>query len=115
MSQTMSESRRAQASLARPLSFDLQTAAFKADPLPTFAAMRAAGPVVPIRMTFIGRVWATTTHAATLAMVKDNDLFVQEGEHAGKSGIAGFQWWMPRSLKAVANSCLLYTSDAADE
>src|SRR4029079_1091105 len=43
---------------------------------------------------------------ATLAMVKDNELFVQEGRHAGKSGVAGLQWWMPRSLKAVTNSML---------
>jgi len=50
--------------LDSPLRFDLQAAAFKADPLPTFAAMRAAGPVVPIRMPFVGRIWATTTHAA---------------------------------------------------
>lgn len=92
--------------LDSPLRFDLQGAAFKADPLPTFAAMRAAGPVVPIRVAFLGRVWATTTHASTLALVKDNALFVQEGHNAGKSGIAGFQWWMPRSLKAVANSML---------
>ena len=92
--------------LDSPLRFDIQAAAFKADPAPTFAAMRAAGPVVPLRVAFLGRVWATTTHASTEAMVKDNDLFVQEGRHAGKSGVAGFQWWMPRSLKAVANSML---------
>src|SRR6185369_11578478 len=42
----------------------------------------------------------------TLAMVKDNELFVQEGRKVGKSGVAGFQWWMPKSLKAVANSML---------
>ena len=93
-------------SLAHPLSFDITGAAFKADPHPTFAAMRAAGPVVPIRIPFLGSVWATTTHAAALAMVKDNDLFVQEGEHAGKSGVAGFQWWMPKSLRAIANNML---------
>jgi cytochrome P450 len=92
--------------LDSPLRFDIQGAAFKADPVPTFAAMRAAGPIVPIRVAFLGRIWATTTHAATLAMVKDDDLFVQDGHKAGKSGVAGFQWWMPRSLKAVANSML---------
>jgi cytochrome P450 len=92
--------------LDSPRRFDIQAAAFKADPAPTFAAMRAAGPVVPLKVAFLGRVWATTTHASTLAMVKDNDLFVQEGRKAGKSGVAGFQWWMPRSLKAVANSML---------
>ena len=68
--------------------------------------MRAAGPVVPLKLPFVGRVWVTTTHAAALAMVKDNGLFVQEGRNAGKSGVAGFYWWMPKSLKALANNML---------
>ncbi|HET6971417.1 MAG TPA: hypothetical protein VFH92_09850, partial [Phenylobacterium sp.] len=92
--------------LSRPLSFDIQSAAFKRDPFPTLAAMRAAGPVIPVRLPFIGRAWVTTTHAATLAMVKDNGLFVQEGRHAGRAGVAGFQWWMPRSIRLLANNML---------
>jgi cytochrome P450 len=93
--------------LAHPLGFDITTAAFKADPQPTFAAMRAAGPVVPMKVAFLGRTWVTTTHAATEALVKDNQTFVQEGRHAGKPGaVAGFQWWMPKSLRAVASSML---------
>jgi cytochrome P450 len=92
--------------LDNPLKFDLQAAAFKRDPLPTFAAMRQAGPVIPVRLPFVGRVWVTTTHESTQAMVKDNALFVQEGRHAGKSGVAGMQWWMPRSLKTITNSML---------
>jgi len=92
--------------LDNPLKFDLQGSAFKRDPLPTFAAMRQAGPVIPVRLPFVGRVWVTTTHEATQAMVKDNGLFVQEGRHAGKSGVPGMQWWMPRSLKAITNSML---------
>jgi len=90
-----------------PLRFDLESAAFKRDPLPTFAAMRQAGPVLPVKLSFVGKIWVTTTHASTLAMVKDNALFVQEGRHAGKSGPAGMQWWMPPSLKLFANNMLL--------
>lgn len=94
-------------SLDHPLPFDIEKAAFKRDPWSTFAQMRAAGPVIPIRMAFVGRAWVTTTHASTLALVKDNATFVQEGRHAGKPNlVAGFQWWMPKSLKAVANSML---------
>ena len=92
--------------LSRPLPFDITNAAFKADPTPTFAAMREAGPVVPVRLAFVGRAWVTTTHAATLAMVKDNGLFVQEGRAAGKSGVAGFYWWMPRAVKLLSNNML---------
>ena len=70
--------------LNRPLRFDIGAAAFKADPFPTLAAMREAGPVIPVKLPLVGKVWLTTTHAATSAMVKDNLSFVQEGRHAGK-------------------------------
>jgi cytochrome P450 len=93
--------------LSSPLRFDFEGQAFKRDPFPTLAAMRAAGPVIPVRLPLLGKVWLTTTHAATLAMVKDNTLFVQEGRHAGKSGVTGMQWWMPRSLKLLANNMLM--------
>jgi cytochrome P450 len=76
--------------------FDLESAAFKENPFATFAQMRAAGPVLSTRLPFVGKAWVTTTYAATLAMVKDNETFVQEGRHAGTSGFAGMQWWMPR-------------------
>ncbi len=96
-----------QFSLRKPLKFDVENADFKRDPFPTFNAMHRAGPVIPIRFSFVGNVWITTTHAATQAMVKDNELFVQESRHAGKSGVAGMQWWMPKSLKLLANNMLL--------
>ena len=92
--------------LSKPLGFEIVSARFKQDPGPTFAAMRAAGPVIPIRLPFVGRVWTTTTHAATLAMVKDNGLFVQEGRNAGRSGVAGFSWWMPKPIKLLTNNML---------
>jgi len=92
--------------LSKPLDFEIVSARFKQNPSPTFTAMRAAGPVIPIRLPFVGRVWVTTTHAAALAMVKDNELFVQEGKRAGRSGAAGFSWWMPKSIKLLTNNML---------
>ncbi len=92
--------------LGRPLDFDITSARFKADPGPTFAAMREVGAVIPIKLPFVGKAWVTTTHEATLAMIKDNGLFVQEGRNAGKAGVAGFGWWLPKSIKALANNML---------
>ena len=92
--------------LTKPLDFDIVSSRFKQDPSPTFAAMRQAGPVIPIRLPFVGRVWVTTTHEATLAMVKDNALFVQEGRHAGRSGVAGFSWWAPKPIRLLTNNML---------
>ncbi len=104
--------RRAEASLEHPLKIDLVGRAFKQDPYPTFAKMRAAGPVIPVKLPFIGSIWMTTTHAAALAAVKDSELFVLEGRHAGKSGVAGMQWWMPKSIRLLANNML--TKDEPD-
>lgn len=102
----MAEPATASHRLDRPLRFDLESAAFKRDPFPVFAAMRAAGPAVPVRIPFFGAVWVTTTHQATLAMVKDNSRFVQQGRNAGKSGVAGLRWWMPSVLRLLANNML---------
>jgi len=90
-----------------PLKFDLTSAASKRDPNPTWASMREAGPVVRVKVPFFGTVWMTTTHASTLAMVKDNSLFVQESRHAGRTGIAGMGWWMPKVLHLMADNMLL--------
>lgn len=94
--------------LAKPLEIDVSSSAFKENPYPTFAAMHAAGDVIPIKLPIFGGVWMTTTHAATEAMLKDNALFVMEGRNAGKSGAAGMPtWWMPRSIKLMTSIMLL--------
>src|SRR5680860_390470 len=93
--------------LSAPLRFDFDSTASKADPFPFFASLREAGPVIPVKLPFVGKVWVTTTHEATSAMVKDNALFVQEARHAGKSGVAGMAWWLPASLKLLTNNMLL--------
>jgi len=94
-------------SLRAPLRFDFDGTASKADPFAFFASLREAGPVIPVKLPFVGKAWITTTHEATSAMVKDNVLFVQEARHAGKTGVAGLAWWMPASLKLITNNMLL--------
>jgi len=93
--------------LRAPLRFNFEDPGDKADPFSFFARLRAAGPVIPVKLPLVGKVWVTTTYAATSAMVKDNALFVQQAKHAGKSGVAGMSWWMPRSLKLLTNNMLL--------
>jgi cytochrome P450 len=94
-------------SLNTPLRFDFGSVASKADPFAFFAAMRDAGPVIPIKFPIVGRAWVTTTYDATAVMLKDNERFVQEARHAGKRGVAGMKWWMPRSLMLLTNNMLL--------
>ncbi len=94
-------------SLRAPLRFDFDGTVSKADPFAFFASLREAGPVIPVKLPLVGKVWITTTHEATSAMVKDNVFFVQEARHAGKTGVAGMAWWMPSSLKLITNNMLL--------
>jgi len=93
--------------LNKPLRFDFEDTASKADPFSFFAQLRDAGPVIPATLPFVGKAWVTTTYDATSAMLKDNERFVQEARHAGKTGVAGMKWWMPRSLKLLTNNMLL--------
>lgn len=93
-------------SLKNPFSFKLTGQAFSRHPWSTFATMREAGEVVPVKFPIMGKIWVTTTYAATEAVLKDNKLFVLEGKNAGEKGVAGFRWWMPRSLKLLTNNML---------
>jgi len=94
-------------SLNAPLHVDFGSVAGKDDPCSFFASLREAGSVVPLKIPLVGRIWGTTTYDATATMLKDNALFVQESRHAGKSGVAGLAWWMPRSIKLLTNNMLL--------
>lgn len=96
-------------SLDKPLAIDIASPAFNADPYPTLARMREAGPVIPVRLPFLGRTWLTTTHEAAEAVVKGRDRFVLEGKNVaggGKSGVIGLRWWMPRSVRLLTNNML---------
>lgn len=83
--------------------------AFYRDPSPVFAKLRRQGPLVRIKIPILGRIWLTTTHSAATQVLKDSDNFTQR---SAKGGLAGLQWWMPRSLKVLSNNML--TTDGAD-
>jgi cytochrome P450 len=86
--------------------FDLQGDAFKRDPLPTFAAMRAVGPLVQMRLPILGPMSFATTYDGVQRLLKDTDRFAVNARNAGRKKQIGFQWWMPRSLKLLAENML---------
>jgi cytochrome P450 len=92
--------------LNRPLAFDLMADGYKSDPWPALAAIRQAGVVVPMKLPIIGKVWLTTTHAATLAMVKDSDAFVRRRRTPGQAGAPSRAWWVPRSVRLLGDNLL---------
>ncbi len=73
------------------------------NPAVEIARLRGSGPVVEVRLPFIGKVWMTTTYELAGRVLKDSQAFTLR-----KNGgaVAGLRWWMPRTLRALANSML---------
>jgi cytochrome P450 len=92
--------------------FDLASQAFKRDPFPTLAEMRAAGPVVRSRVPLLGPVAFATTHEAVTALLKDAERFAVDPHNAGNKRVAGLKWWMPKVLRRLTESML--TKDDPD-
>lgn len=95
----------------QPLRVDVSSAQHAADPDQTYAILQAAGPVVRVRLPIFGSVWMTTTHAAAGDMLKDSGHFARDPGRAGRTMAAHFRWWMPRSLRAVADNMLMYDGE----
>ena len=78
------------------------------DPFPALARLHEAGPVVRVRVPFLGETWAATTFDAVNETLKDDVTFVRGPERAGKRRPAGMRWWMPRTLRVLARNMLGY-------
>ncbi len=79
------------------------------NPSPTIARLRAAGPVVEVKLPIVGRVLITTTQELAGRVLKDTDTFALRNEGGT---IAGLRWWMPGVIRVVANNML--TMDEPD-
>jgi cytochrome P450 len=90
------------------LYIDLASQAFMRDPFPTLSRLREAGPVVRVKVPFLGKTWIATTHEAVNAVLKDDSTFVRSPKNAGKTRFAGMRWWMPRTLRVLAENMLSY-------
>ncbi|WP_298913512.1 cytochrome P450 [uncultured Algimonas sp.] len=88
---------------------DIASQVFLRDPAAGVLALQAQGPLVRIRLPLIGRAWVTTTHAATKDVLKRDEDFRMT--KAGKRP-AGLQWWMPRSVRLLADNMLGRDGDA---
>jgi cytochrome P450 len=73
------------------------------NPAAELEKLRSAGPVVEVRFPIIGKVWTTTTLDMTDRVLKDSETFTIRRDDGA---IAGFQWWMPGILRALAKHML---------
>ena len=90
------------------LDIDLASQSFMRDPFPTLTRLRAAGPVVRVKVPFLGKTWIATTYEAVSDVLKDDGTFVRSPQNAGKRQPAGMRWWMPPTLRALAANMLGY-------
>ena len=88
--------------------FDLNSATLTSDPFPELRRLLSEGPLVRARIPFIGKTWAATSYAAVDELLRDSDRFVRNPARAGKTLMAGMQWWMPRILRVLGQNMLAY-------
>jgi cytochrome P450 len=88
---------------------DFRSEAFLRDPAVGVAALRAAGSVVETHFPIVGKVWVTTTYAATARVLKDSAIFSLRKE---SGEVAGLRWWMPKLVQTLASNML--TTDEPD-
>jgi hypothetical protein len=66
------------------------------DPATGLAKLRAAGPVVEVRIPIVGKTWITTTSDLAGRVLKDSETFTMR-----RNGrVAGLRWWMPGWISA---------------
>ena len=87
-------------------SFDLASADYKRDPRVTLAKIREGGDVVPIRLPFVGDTLLVVSHAGANDLLKNSKRFVQQPKNAGSKQRIGIQWWMPKTVQALADSMI---------
>lgn len=85
------------------LGIDFTSQDFFRDPLAALERLRAAGPVVEVRLPMIGRVWMTTTQEMASRVLKDNQGFTLRKDDGA---VAGMRWWMPSIFRVFAKNML---------
>jgi cytochrome P450 PksS len=68
--------------------------------------MRAAGPVVQMRLPIVGRTWLAVTHEACADLLKDHDSFVRDPGNAGSKTQERILRILPRTLGLLALNML---------
>jgi cytochrome P450 PksS len=85
------------------LGIDFTSQDFFRDPSAAFEKLRAAGPVVEVKLPMIGQVWTTTTQEMASRVLKDNHVFTLRRDDGA---VAGMRWWMPSIFRVFAKNML---------
>jgi hypothetical protein len=85
------------------LRVDFTSQEYLRDPAAALRWLRASGPVVQTKFPIIGKVWITTTQEMAGRVLKDSQTFTLRKNGGGP---AGLRWWMPPTLRSLANNML---------
>lgn len=91
--------------------FRLNSRDLSTDPLPELQRMLDAGPLVMGHIPLLGRIHTLTTWAAVDEFLRDSTRFVRDPAQAGRTAIAGLQWWMPKILTVLAQNMMAYDGE----
>jgi len=87
--------------------FDLTSQVFKHNPFPTLAKLRAAGPLVRVKLPLFGKVPLATTYDAVNDLLREHQRFVINPVAAGNRMLGTFVRWLPRNLRPLGTHMLL--------
>ena len=85
---------------------DLTAQPFMRNPFPTLTRLRDAGPVVRVRLPFLGPTWLATTYDAVTEVLRDDRTFARDARNAGQRQYPMLRWWMPRTFRALVENML---------
>jgi cytochrome P450 PksS len=91
------------------LQTDFTSQEYFRNPAAAIDRLRASGPVIEIKFPIIGKVWITTTQELAGRVLKESATFTLRKDGGT---VAGLRWWMPGTIRAVANNML--TMDEPD-
>ena len=92
--------------MAQTHAYDLISPAFEANTFPELERMRAAGPVVQVRLPIVGAIKLAVTHDACVTLLRDQQTFVRDARNAGKRSQIGILPWLPRPVRVLADNML---------
>lgn len=85
--------------------FDFFSQDVKRDPFQQMAAIRAEGPLVPVKFPILGRIHLATTWTSVSDFLKGHEHFAADARNAGKSNSLGF-WWAPKMIRILGQNML---------
>lgn len=90
----------------KPRHFDIRSQAYKRNPYPTLARLIDEGPVLKMKFPLIGGAWVVTGYDAVNELLRDRQSFVRDPRTAGLTSRTNLPWWVPRSLRSVAETMI---------